>query len=82
MPIYEYKAVNTNPENSCDYCRGVFEKIKKAGQPLLKTCPKCGNPVKKIISRVGVTYGLDFKAKGTGLHKLVRKDKGIYEKKY
>jgi hypothetical protein len=38
--------------------------------------------VARLISSFGVAYGLDYRAKGTGLTKLVRRDKGTYEKQY
>ncbi|MFP4496726.1 MAG: FmdB family zinc ribbon protein [Vulcanimicrobiota bacterium] len=80
MPIYEYRAVSS--DNSCDFCREKFEKMHKFNDPLLESCPMCENPVKKLISNVKVTFGMDYKAKKTGLHKLVKRDKGTYEKMY
>lgn len=82
MPVYEYKTKNEPEGIGCDYCRAGFEKIQKSTDEPLSVCPKCGGAVKKVISRFGVSFSLDFKAKDTGLHKLVRKDKGVYEKKY
>jgi putative FmdB family regulatory protein len=80
MPIYEYRA--SDEAKCCEHCKTIFEVIHKFGEQALQTCPKCNNSVKRIMSRVGISYGLDFKAKGTGLHKLVRRDKGTYEKMY
>ncbi len=82
MPIYEYKAIITEDNEGCEYCRNVFEVIQKMSDPPIEKCPKCGGPVKKIISRVGVKYGTDFRFRHSGLHKLVRRDKGVYEKMY
>jgi putative FmdB family regulatory protein len=81
MPIFEYRAVDTE-KGGCDYCRNIFEKLHKSGEKVLENCPKCNGSVQKLISRVGITYGLDFKARGTGLHKLVKRDTGTYEKMY
>ncbi|HHW18846.1 MAG TPA: zinc ribbon domain-containing protein [Firmicutes bacterium] len=53
MPIYEYK---------CAKC-GVFETMQKITDEPLKTCPKCGGPVTKLISHnVGIIF------KGTGFY--------------
>lgn len=52
MPIYEYEPVN--PAQGCPRCRHGFELIHPAGEPPCAVCPDCGQPVRKIISRVGV----------------------------
>ena len=53
MPIYEYR---------CPKC-GVVEAMQKVTDEPLKTCPKCGEPVKKVISHsVGIVF------KGTGFY--------------
>lgn len=82
MPIYEYKSSEKDENKGCEYCRERFEKLHKSGEPPLAQCPKCGGSVTKLISRVGVSYGIDYRAKGTGLKKLVRRDKGTYEQMY
>ena len=46
MPIYEYK---------CPKC-GHFEVEQPITADALKTCPKCGKPVKKLISRSTVIF--------------------------
>ncbi|OPZ63790.1 MAG: Zinc ribbon domain protein [Firmicutes bacterium ADurb.Bin506] len=47
MPIYEYK---------CEKC-GKFEFLHRAGEEVLIRCPKCGSPVKKLIStRMGIVF--------------------------
>lgn len=51
MPIYEYK---------CDKC-GKFEKMQRMSDAPLTTCPKCGGPVKKLISH---NVGIIFKGPG------------------
>ena len=49
MPIYEYQAIN--PEESCPSCRDGFEALQQINEKPLLKCPRCGLPVKKIISR-------------------------------
>jgi putative FmdB family regulatory protein len=51
VPIYEYK---------CDKC-GKFEKMQRMSDAPLTTCPKCGGPVKKLISH---NVGIIFKGPG------------------
>ncbi|MEW6532673.1 MAG: zinc ribbon domain-containing protein [Thermodesulfobacteriota bacterium] len=48
MPIYEYQAVD--PARSCDECRRAFEAFQRLNDQPLAECPRCGNPVKKLIS--------------------------------
>ncbi|MHB0886817.1 MAG: FmdB family zinc ribbon protein [Bacillota bacterium] len=52
MPVYEYK---------CPKC-GHFEVEQPITADALKTCPKCGKPVKKLISRSAVIF------KGSGFY--------------
>ena len=52
MPIYEYEPVNM--DKACPRCRGGFELVHPAGEPPCSSCPDCGRPVRKIISRVRV----------------------------
>ena len=49
MPIYEYKSMNANI--SCKKCFNTFEIIQKVTDRPLASCPECGGPVKKVISR-------------------------------
>jgi putative FmdB family regulatory protein len=83
MPIREYTAKNKS--ESCDYCREGFEKIEGINTPALKKCPKCGAPIKRIISapRIGRSEsGLDDRAKEGGFHKYKKLSQGEYEKQY
>lgn len=48
MPIYEYEC--RYPEQSCPQCSRAFEVIQEIKDPPLATCPKCGQPVRKLIS--------------------------------
>lgn len=52
MPIYEYEPLNQ--DQACPRCRHGFELIHPAGEAPCSLCPHCGQPVRKIISRVGV----------------------------
>jgi len=48
MPLYEYE---------CDACGSRFEKIQKFSDPLVETCPKCGNgPVRKLMSSPAIQF--------------------------
>ncbi|HEY3315664.1 MAG TPA: FmdB family zinc ribbon protein [Bacillota bacterium] len=52
MPVYEYK---------CPKC-GHFEVEQPITAEVLSTCPKCGKPIKKLISRSAVIF------KGSGFY--------------
>ena len=52
MPIYEYR---------CPKC-GIVEAMQRVTDEPLKTCPNCGEPVKKAISHVGILF------KGSGFY--------------
>jgi putative FmdB family regulatory protein len=47
MPIYEYE---------CESCRKRTEKIQKLSDPLLKKCPHCGGPLRKLISSPAIQF--------------------------
>jgi len=53
MPLYEYE---------CDTCGHRFEKIQKFSDPIEDKCPKCGNPVRKLISSPAIQF------KGSGFY--------------
>ena len=83
MPIYEYEA--QDKACSCEYCSMPFELIQKVSDRHLETCPKCGSPVRRIISApvIGAsTSGFDSRARNAGFHKLKKLGKGEYEKLY
>lgn len=82
MPIYEYRTSDKTGVNSCSKCIDKFEAVQKMSDEPIALCPACGNPVVKLISRFSIGVDFDSKAKETGLHKLVRRDKGVYEKMY
>ena len=83
MPIYEYQA--KHPKRACDGCKRPFELLRRLSDPPLTACPKCGAPVRKLISAPAVgssQSGLDDRARSSGFHKLKRVAKGEYEKAY
>jgi putative FmdB family regulatory protein len=52
MPLYEYQ---------CDDCGERFERIRKfSDPPLEEPCPKCGGPIRKLLS----SPAIQFKGKG------------------
>ena len=52
MPLYEYQ---------CEECGDRFERIRKFSDPPLdEPCPKCGGPIRKLIS----SPAIQFKGKG------------------
>ena len=83
MPIFEYEA--QEGADGCPFCRAGFEWVQRVSDPPLRKCPKCGAPVRKLISRFSVGFsrtGLDSRAKSAGFHKLEKLGRGEYEKKY
>ncbi len=54
MPTYEYE---------CEQCRDRFELVRGFSEPELTQCPRCGGPVRKVISAVGIVF------KGSGFYK-------------
>jgi len=78
MPFYEYEAI----EGGCELCRERFEVKQAMGDEPLKACPQCGAPVRKLVSKVATVRNVlsTSNLKDKGFHKLVRKDKGVYEK--
>jgi len=83
MPIYEYEAVDQ--DRCCSFCARPFSIHRSLRDPPLEKCPKCGTPVRKLVScpNIGVSSsGFDRRAKEAGFHKLKRLGKGEYEKVY
>ena len=75
MPIYEY----THIENQCKL-GFQFEVSQSIADKPLEKCPQCNQPVKKIISRVGVSVTKsNSELRDLGFTKLVRRDDGVYE---
>jgi putative FmdB family regulatory protein len=61
MPLYEYQ---------CDVCGHRFEVIQKFSDPLADICPKCGSPVRKLIS----SPAFQFKGSGFYITDYAKKD--------
>ncbi len=83
MPVYEYSAENTN--KSCSFCQDGFEFVQRLDEAPLTQCPRCGAPVRKLISRVTLgrsQSGLDDRAKAAGFKKLKKVSKGEYEQQF
>ena len=53
MPLYEYQ---------CENCDHRFELIRKFSDAPVDTCPKCGGPVRKLISSPAIQF------KGSGFY--------------
>jgi putative FmdB family regulatory protein len=62
MPTYEYECL------TCEY---RFEEFQKMSDEPVKTCPKCSEKVRKLISTGG---GLIFKGPGFYATDYARKD--------
>jgi len=83
MPIYEYQA--REEIKGCQHCQKKFEVFQKITDQPVETCPECGAPVSRQISSCSVgasKSGFDSRAKSAGFQKLVKRDKGTYEKVY
>ena len=76
MPVYQYKHV---APTDCPLGES-FETVQSMRDQAIKTCPRCGGPVRRLISRVFVaTPTGDSQLKNLGFTKLVRRDQGVYE---
>ncbi len=60
MPLYEYQ---------CDACAHRFEVIQKFSDAPIEICPKCGGPVKKLLS----SPAIQFKGSGWYITDYARK---------
>lgn len=60
MPLYEYQ---------CDKCAHRFEVIQKFSDAPIEVCPKCGGPVKKLLS----SPAIQFKGSGWYITDYARK---------
>jgi len=61
MPIHEYK---------CTKCGHRFEALQKAKDKPLEKCPKCGGPLRKLIS----SPAIQFKGSGWYITDYARKN--------
>ena len=60
MPLYEYRCLD------CDH---QFEVIQKFSDPPVEKCPKCGGPVRKLMS----SPAIQFKGSGWYITDYARK---------
>lgn len=64
MPLYEYE---------CESCGARTERIQKSySDPPLAVCPKCGGPVRKLLS----SPAIQFKGSGWYITDYARKSEG------
>ncbi|MEO8376229.1 MAG: zinc ribbon domain-containing protein [Candidatus Sumerlaeota bacterium] len=78
MPVYDYQA--KDPAQCCDFCRDGFSELQAMRDDAFKVCPKCGAPIQRLISMVGVaTPKTNSELKNLGFTKLVKRDTGVYE---
>ena len=79
MPIYEYAPTSGH----CEKCKGLFEVIQRLADAKLTSCPSCGQPCERRISKValGGTWSLsENKIRQSGLTQYKKVDKGVYER--
>jgi len=75
MPVYEYE----HTASSCALGR-IFEITQPLDEPALTVCPRCGRPVKKLISLVGHSVPKsNSELRDIGFTKLVKREDGVYE---
>jgi putative FmdB family regulatory protein len=75
MPIYEYEHLTT----PC-VLGDVFEVKQSVQDEPLSDCPTCHAPVRKRISRIGLSIPkMNSEIRDLGFTKLVRRDDGVYE---
>ena len=68
MPLYEYQ---------CEECDHRFEVIQKSfSDPPVQKCPKCGGPVRKLMS----SPAIQFKGSGFYITDYARKDSSAASK--
>ena len=76
--MYEYEHIDDPPAG----CERVFEFMQSMRDAPLRTCATCGHPVHRIISRAnGFVPKLSAgRLRDLGFTRLVRRDRGVYEK--
>lgn len=77
MPVYTYQHTETPGAQ----CSEVFEQAHAISKRLDR-CPRCDGPVKKLVSSFSTYRNVlsSSNIKEKGFTKLVRRDKGVYEK--
>jgi putative FmdB family regulatory protein len=75
MPIYEYEHF----KNPCSLGK-VFEYKQSLDDKQLTRCPRCSEPVRKIISSINISCPkTNSELRDLGFTKLVKRDDGVYE---
>ncbi len=75
MPIYEYEHISA----ACGLGT-IFEIEQSIREERLHSCPECGRPVRKLVSRISIAVPKSNSAlKDLGFTKLVKRDNGVYE---
>lgn len=79
MPLYEYE----RQQGTCDICPGRFCLLRDIDAPPLTHCPKCLQPVNKVLSRLSAVTTAgdrldDRKIAEAGMAKYVKKADGYY----
>ncbi len=75
MPVYEYEHLG----DPCSMGK-VFDVRQSIKENCLARCPQCGEPVKKLISRISIsTPKSNRELRELGFTKLVKRDDGVYE---
>ena len=79
MPIYEYEHADDAGGARCEL-GAQFEHVQSIREEALKVCPRCGRPVRRLISRTFVsTPQSNTELRDLGFTKLVKRDSGVYE---
>jgi putative FmdB family regulatory protein len=75
MPVYEYE----HQEKPCKLGK-VFDLRQSVTDDPLTTCPHCGEPVQKIVSKINISCPKSNRElRDLGFTKLVKRDDGVYE---
>lgn len=80
MPFYEYQA---SSDRHCEYCAAGFELLRKTEDRDLEGCPRCGSPVKRVLSAPNLSTGPSLSADNIEKHGFTqykKAGKGVYEK--
>jgi putative FmdB family regulatory protein len=83
MPTYVYR--KRDGEKGCRHCAAQFEVVQMMADDALKTCPKCGGAVERVIVPVGIVKSTkallgDKNLKRHGFTRFVKEEKGRYRK--
>jgi putative FmdB family regulatory protein len=78
MPIYVYEHLDGTPDD----CQEQLEVIQRMSEAHLTVCPVCERPVRRVVARFAPRVSILGAAnvRDKGFTRLVRKDKGVYER--